>query len=208
MTVVLPGPAPAGRPAPSGRPAPARLGSPPPPHKGRRPPHRAQGSGPRARAPSPPPLPLRSTDAGLVCASRPRHAGRGGGPGVGSPPHPPRPATPCARARGSPPEGLLRCPTPSSPALLPAADASGARRARHGGGARLRSRGRGEGGTPVRSGLGAAYTLRSAPLAPARPPRAPPWRSLRQPDVRCLSSSRVRRGRASPGPARRRAAAR
>lgn len=57
-----------------------------------------------------------------------------------------------------------------------------------------------------RPGQASARPTRSTcSLVRSLPPGAPPWRSLRRPDVRCLSSSRVRHGRASP--ARCRAAA-
>lgn len=137
---------------------------PPPPHKGRRPPHRAQESS-HAR-PRPPP---RSADAAAPTSSPPlalhvpdaQDAEARPASPQGRQPHPRRATPPAPRG------GTTSLPAPP-PRATSCRGRVGARRARHGGGgARLRS-----GGTPARSGLGAAYTLRSLgrSLAPARRP--------------------------------------
>lgn len=172
------------------RPAPSRLphwlAPPLPLHKGRRPPHRAQESG-HAR-PSPPP---RSADAAPassppLCASRPRRAGRRGEARLpAKAPHPRRATPPAPRG------GTTSLPAPSVPRyFLPRTRRCAARTA-------WRRRRAPEELGVRRPGQASARPTRSR-SGRSLPPGAPPWRSLRRPDVRCHSSSRVRGGRASP----------
>lgn len=178
-------------------PAPLRLphwlATPPPPpplpHKGRRPPHRAQESG-HAR-PSPPPSSADAAPAGrrplrFTPPTR-RTPRRGPPPGKGA-------TSASCHAAGSP-RGNYFALRPSVPRyFLPRTRRCAARTA-------WRRR------APEELGVRRPGQASERPTLSARslPPGAPPWRSLRRPDVRCLSSSRVRHGRASP--ARCRAAA-